>query len=81
MNARVCPFCKLQAKSNTCTGCGHNVVATRHICTQCAGQTPASEANCIHCGVVYRSAMVWKVPVIISMFVAAFALSVALALA
>lgn len=40
--------------------------------------TPSVEAQCVHCGSIFRSDLWWKVPVIFSLFVVATILAIVL---
>lgn len=56
------------------------VTGTQRVCTTCKSLTPASETACAHCGVPFRSDLRWKVPLIVVLFLVAFAISVAIEL-
>jgi len=77
---RDCPFCGGAAPGARCPACGRDPTANRRICDACGKATPLSERACCHCSAKSRSDLSWKVPVIILLFAAAFALSLILAL-
>jgi predicted amidophosphoribosyltransferase len=73
-----CPFCGTATAASRCERCVRDPRAPRRVCAACARQTPIHEPVCMHCGAGKPNDMAWKVPVIILMFVVAFALAVAL---
>jgi hypothetical protein len=75
---RVCPFCNAAAPGVQCAACGRDTTAARRPCATCGRMRPSSERACWNCGAVARSELRWKVPLIVLMFLAAFALSLLL---
>jgi len=73
-----CPFCRTATAASRCERCLRDPRAARRVCAACARQTPVHEPACMHCGASAPNDLVWKVPVIVLMFVVAFALAVAL---
>jgi predicted amidophosphoribosyltransferase len=66
-----CPFCEAQDQGRLCARCGRDRTATRRACRKCRKFTPSAESECCHCGARYRSELLWKIPIIVVMFVAA----------
>jgi hypothetical protein len=77
---RTCPFCGGAAPGARCSACGRDPTANRRICRACGKQTPLAERACCHCSAQAQSELSWKIPLIVGLFVTAFALSVVLAL-
>ena len=48
------------------------------VCTRCKQQTPGAQKACAACGFVPTSDLLWKVPLIVVLFLVAFALAIAL---
>ena len=78
MSARDCPFCGgAAANGGQCAACGRVVTVPRRICRRCGAQTPSAERRCHACGTAQGNELRWKIPLIVTMFVAAFVLAVA----
>jgi hypothetical protein len=77
--AIACPFCATPTASSRCERCARDPRSPRRICTRCQRPTPTTERVCMHCGAAKPNDLSWKVPLIILLFVLAFALSVAVA--
>ena len=81
-----CPFCdsteELAAGKHDCPSCGHDRTAPRRFCgdKQRARMTPKAENACVHCGQNAKSELRWKIPVIILLFVLAFAIALVVAI-
>jgi hypothetical protein len=75
---RVCPYCGSSAPGQTCPTCNRDTTAPRRVCAKCGRITPMTEPVCLGCQTPYRSDMVWKVPVIIVLFIAAIILGIAI---
>lgn len=73
---RLCPFCGSPAPDQICASCGRDTTAPRRPCPKCGRLTPSTEQTCWNCGATFTSEMRWKIPLIIGLFVLAFALSV-----
>lgn len=76
---RPCPFCGSDAV-DLCPSCGRDITASRRICKKCGRQTPKNESQCVHCHASHTSSLVWKLPLIVFIFLLAFALSIAVAM-
>ena len=76
-----CPFCDsaevLPEGQRDCPSCGRDRTVPRRICSNklCRRMTPKSELACVHCGQNAKSELRWKVPLIILLFLLAFALA------
>lgn len=79
-SGRVCPFCGAHAAAQLCAACGRDTTAPRRPCRECGRMVPASERACWNCGAVFTSDMWWKVPLIVFLFLLAFAISAVFAL-
>ena len=79
--AMPCPFCGAPAAPPRCATCQRDPTAMRRVCAGCRRQTPTIEPVCMHCQRAPANEMAWKIPVIVLLFVVAFAISVAIALA
>lgn len=74
-----CPYCAApDATPAGCPRCRRDLSAPRAICPACRRQTPDREPVCIGCGARRGSEMAWKLPLIIALFAAAVAASIAL---
>jgi hypothetical protein len=78
---RVCPFCAAPAPVQMCTACGRDTTAPRKVCKTCGKMVPSADKTCWNCRAVFTSELAWKIPVIILIFAAAFALAIVLQLA
>ena len=78
---RTCPYCGAAAPDAICGGCRRDTTAARRPCQNCGKVMPSADADCPHCGARFRNPLRWKIPVIVLMFLLAFALSIALATA
>ncbi len=74
---RICPYCGSPAPGQTCPACNRDTTAPRRVCSKCGRITLMTEPNCVGCKTFYRSDMVWKVPIIVLMFVIAIILTIA----
>jgi RNA polymerase subunit RPABC4/transcription elongation factor Spt4 len=74
---RICPFCGGSATATRCGACNRDPSAPRVVCAHCKKMTPTAEPGCCHCGELRKSELRWKVPLIIALFVIAFAISIA----
>lgn len=74
---RTCPFCGAPAAALICAACQRDTTAARRPCPKCGRMTPSREPSCWNCGAIVRSEMWWKIPLIVALFVLAFALAVA----
>lgn len=74
--AKDCPFCGTSNRSDRCSQCGQDTRAPRRICSHCGKQTPQASPACTHCSTVHRSELLWKVPLIIGLFVIAVIITV-----
>ncbi|MGH9901659.1 MAG: hypothetical protein ACRD68_07585 [Pyrinomonadaceae bacterium] len=77
--SRACPFCRAPAPTQFCAACGRDTTAPRRPCRNCRELVPTSERACWSCGARFRSEMLWKIPLIVFLFLLAFAVSVAIA--
>lgn len=77
---RVCPFCGAPAAAQMCTSCGRDTTAPRRPCGKCGSMAPSCDRGCWNCGAGFKSDLWWKVPLIVLLFLLAFAISVAFAL-
>ncbi len=77
---RVCPFCGAPAASQSCASCGRDTTAPRRPCGKCGRMVMSSERACWNCGGGLNSDLWWKVPLIVFLFLLAFAISAVLAL-
>ena len=77
-----CPYCRAQLDSGPyiCGRCGRDPSAPRRPCRRCGRVTPTAEGACWNCGAAFKSDMRWKVPLIVSLFLLSFVLSVLVAL-
>ncbi len=48
------------------------------ICPHCKQQTPGDQKVCVNCGHAPSSDLFWKVPLIVLLFVVAFAIAIAI---
>lgn len=71
-----CPFCGTSILGDRCSQCGQDTRARRRICSHCGKQTPQAIPACTHCATVHRSDLLWKVPLIVGLFVIAAILAV-----
>jgi hypothetical protein len=74
---RVCPYCGSAAPGQTCPACNRDTTAPRRVCAKCGRITPMTEPVCVGCQTPYRSDLMWKVPVIVALFIAAIILAIA----
>jgi predicted amidophosphoribosyltransferase len=73
----LCPFCDTAITEGVrCPGCGRDPTLTRRVCPRCQKMTPQIESTCSHCGAALGSELSWKIPLIVGLFIAAFALSI-----
>jgi RNA polymerase subunit RPABC4/transcription elongation factor Spt4 len=72
-----CAFCGTTTDQLRCPTCQRDPRGARRVCAWCQRNTPTGEKPCMHCGVVAQSDLGWKVPVIVVMFLLAFAIAVA----
>jgi len=72
-----CPFCGSQVTGPQCQTCRRDPRAARRICSNCKKQTPNTEPKCMHCQVAKGNDMGWKIPLIVLMFIIAFAIAIA----
>lgn len=77
---RACPFCGAPSAAKMCAACGRDTTAPRRPCERCRRMVPSNERVCWNCGASFKSEMWWKVPLIVLLFLLAFAISVVLAL-
>lgn len=77
---RVCPFCGAPAAAQLCTSCGRDTTATRRPCGKCGSMVPSRDRGCWNCGARFKSDLWWKVPLIVFLFLLAFAISAVLGL-
>lgn len=77
---RMCPFCGAPAAAKFCGSCGRDTNAPRRPCQNCHRMVPSTERACWNCGTAFKSDMRWKVPLIIFLFLLAFAISALIAL-
>jgi hypothetical protein len=75
---RLCPFCGSVAPHQICTSCKRDTTAPRRPCPKCGRLTPSNDPACWNCGATVTSEMRWKIPLIIGLFVLAFAVAIAL---
>lgn len=75
---RRCPFCGTQTTQPRCETCQRDPSAPRRVCAHCQKQTPTAEKACMHCRGAAGSELAWKVPLIVILFVVAFAVAIAL---
>ncbi len=80
ISGRACPFCGAPAVAQFCGACGRDTTGPRRPCRRCARMMPSKERSCWNCGAVFKSDMRWKIPLIVFLFLLAFAISAALAL-
>ena len=73
---RPCPFCGATVDGAACPSCKRDPTAPRRVCASCQKMTPTAERACVHCQIVPTSELVWKVPVIIALFVGALIISI-----
>ena len=78
--AVACPFCGARHAGALCLDCGRDKTAPRRICARCHAAAPRDEPACQACGQRRVSELRWKIPLIVALFAAAFALAVALRL-
>jgi len=77
----VCPYCaNPDATQMHCGRCQRNPSAPRRVCNHCHKMTPQGEPRCAHCSVPFGNELSWKIPLIIGLFLAAFAIAIALQL-
>ena len=77
---RACPFCATPAAAQFCGSCGRDTTAPRRPCGKCGRLVPSKESFCWSCGAAFKSDLRWKVPLIVFLFLLAFAISIGLAL-
>jgi predicted amidophosphoribosyltransferase len=75
MAEKPCPFCGATVAGALCDRCGRDPTASRRVCPTCKQMTPTAETVCCHCGARIRSELAWKIPLIVAIFAAAFALA------
>ena len=73
--ARRCPYCYAPAPGRYCGACGRDTTARRRPCRKCGRMAMSSEPACWNCGAGHTGDMWWKVPLIVFLFLLAFALS------
>lgn len=78
--SRRCPYCGAPAAERFCGACGRDTAAPRRPCGKCGRMVMSSERACWNCGAGFPSDLWWKIPLIIFLFLLAFAVSVVLAL-
>jgi predicted amidophosphoribosyltransferase len=77
---RACPFCGTPAIAQFCGACGRDTTGPRRPCGKCGRMVPSKERSCWNCGTVFKSDMRWKIPLIVLLFLLAFAISIVIAL-
>jgi hypothetical protein len=75
---RTCPYCKATVATDRCPDCGRDPGAPKRVCADCGRLTPQLEKQCCHCGACAPHDLAWKIPLIVCLFLAAMALSIAL---
>lgn len=77
---RRCPYCATPELARICVSCLRDTTAPRRSCQSCSGMIPASEPRCFRCGTTVSSELIWKVPLIITLFVIALFISISISL-
>lgn len=75
-SVRVCPFCDESASATLCSSCGRDPTAPRVVCPCCNKMSPSEEPDCCRCGERRKNELRWKVPLVIALFVLAFAIAI-----
>lgn len=75
---RVCPYCGNPTSGQMCAVCQRDTTARRRVCPKCGKMTPSAETACLSCGRIFTNDLVWKIPVIIGVFVAALIITLIL---
>lgn len=73
---RRCPYCNVMTTVPVCTSCGRDVTSKRRLCGKCNEWTPASDSFCCHCGDRKLNEWLWRVPLMVVLFLAAMAASI-----
>jgi len=71
-----CPFCSGDVSGVNCVSCGADITAPRRACSGCGKQMLSSTKTCTQCGTLHRSENVWKIPLIVGMFIIVIILNV-----
>ncbi len=72
-----CAFCGTTTDQVRCQACQRDPRGARRVCSRCKKNTPSAEKTCMHCGVGATSDLGWKIPLIVVLFLLAFAVAVA----